>query len=323
MPVLETIGAIAPFAGAGIGAAAQGNANRKNRKFQDKVNKENRQFAVDMYYKQRDDSLADWNMQNHYNSPEQMMNRYRQAGLNPNLIYGKGGDSTASMVRSSQAPQGNAQAPQIQRSGVAEGIQTFQNMKMFQAQTDQIYQNVALAKAEETLKQLSASNMAIKNAYDQNSLELARKLNDSVILKANLDNEYTKLKMDLDVFKNNREEVANSKNIEMTTEQIITEQLKQAQIKLQNATLPLQKQYIQEQINNLKVQSQNLKKEGLIKDFEIKMNQAGIDKNSPWYTKFLNHYLNGGNPLTLDQINEMKKNVGKTPMVPYKIPTRG
>jgi hypothetical protein len=31
-----------------------------------------------------------WKMQNAYNSPKQQMARYNQAGLNPNLIYGKG-----------------------------------------------------------------------------------------------------------------------------------------------------------------------------------------------------------------------------------------
>jgi hypothetical protein len=35
----------------------------------------------------RKNALADWNMQNAYNSPQQQMQRFKEAGLNPNLIY--------------------------------------------------------------------------------------------------------------------------------------------------------------------------------------------------------------------------------------------
>lgn len=38
-----------------------------------------------------------WNMQNMYNTPEQQMKRYLEAGLNPNLIYG-GGSATAGLA---------------------------------------------------------------------------------------------------------------------------------------------------------------------------------------------------------------------------------
>jgi hypothetical protein len=35
----------------------------------------------------RKNALADWNRQNAYNSPAQQMQRFKEAGLNPNLIY--------------------------------------------------------------------------------------------------------------------------------------------------------------------------------------------------------------------------------------------
>jgi hypothetical protein len=293
--------------------------NRELIREQNKLNteEENRRRVQD-----REWALEDLESARHYNDPKQQMNRYRQAGLNPNLIYGKGADSTTMMARGVTSSSVNRPAPQ-NTYNPGQGIQTYLAVKQTQAMTDNVYQQIALAKAEEQLKQLSASNMAIKNAYDQNSLEQARKLNDSVILKANLENQYTQLKMDLDTFKNTREEVAQTKNLEMTTQQIITEQLKQKNLQLQNATLPLQKKYLQEQIDMLQTQEANAKKEGLIKDFEIKMNKAGISKDSPWYTKFLNHTLSGGNPLTLEEINEMKSRTGNAPVMPYKIPTKG
>ena len=68
--------------GTGINAIAQGKMNKKTRQWNEK-----------MYAQQRTDALADWNMQNAYNSPEQQMQRLRDAGLNPNLVYGNGAEA--------------------------------------------------------------------------------------------------------------------------------------------------------------------------------------------------------------------------------------
>jgi hypothetical protein len=53
----------------------------------------------------RKNALADWNRQNAYNNPKQQMQRYKEAGLNPNLIYNQ--QNTAQPVRSTDyvAPQ--------------------------------------------------------------------------------------------------------------------------------------------------------------------------------------------------------------------------
>lgn len=53
---------------------------------------------ADMYNRQRADSISDWKMQNEYNSPLAQMQRYKDAGLNPNLIYGQ--SNVAQPVRS-------------------------------------------------------------------------------------------------------------------------------------------------------------------------------------------------------------------------------
>jgi hypothetical protein len=54
-----------------------------------KTNQRQQDYNAQMYDRQRADALADWNMQNAYNSPSQQMQRFKEAGLNPNLIYGQ------------------------------------------------------------------------------------------------------------------------------------------------------------------------------------------------------------------------------------------
>ena len=90
----------------GFGMAAQRNANIQNMQLAKYQN--NWQTAENEKAYAR--SVEMWNMQNRYNSPTAQMSRLRQAGLNPNLVYGSGvtGNSAGS------APQ--YQPAKIQRA---------------------------------------------------------------------------------------------------------------------------------------------------------------------------------------------------------------
>ena len=68
-----------------LGASLIGNSGAKRR--QNLANKQNIEF---------------WNMQNKYNTPKAQMGRLKDAGLNPNLIYGSGSANTG--VAGSIAP---------------------------------------------------------------------------------------------------------------------------------------------------------------------------------------------------------------------------
>lgn len=57
---------------------------------QSKANREQEAYNTGIMQQQRQWSLQDIAAQNAYNSPAQQMARYKEAGLNPNLIYGEG-----------------------------------------------------------------------------------------------------------------------------------------------------------------------------------------------------------------------------------------
>jgi len=69
-------------AAAGIGALGQ----IVNAAFQSQMNKRMLQYNYQMYKTQRADALSDWARANEYNSPLAQMQRFKDAGLNPNLI---------------------------------------------------------------------------------------------------------------------------------------------------------------------------------------------------------------------------------------------
>lgn len=83
MPVDPITGAAIISGGASLissalGSASSGNMNKKNRKFTAEQNALNRKMSWDM-----------WNSTNAYNTPLAQMARFKEAGLNPHLIYGQ------------------------------------------------------------------------------------------------------------------------------------------------------------------------------------------------------------------------------------------
>lgn len=109
--------------------------NRKNLKFQDKTNKENRAWEQQMYEWSKNDRREDWHTQNEYNAPAQQMQRLREAGLNPNLVYGKGADNTAASIAGGDVSAQSQKAPQLQLgtfdSLASDASDIFQNVLMY------------------------------------------------------------------------------------------------------------------------------------------------------------------------------------------------
>lgn len=120
-PVGAAIAAGAELAGAGINALQQGSANRKNRA-----------FTEYMYNKQVQTNRQFWDAQNQYNSPEAVMNRNREAGLNPNfgLVDGQGG-AAAGSISSPDVGNFRYEAPQS-GAGIAAAGSKIAQYQMFE-----------------------------------------------------------------------------------------------------------------------------------------------------------------------------------------------
>ena len=90
--------------------------------FNKKANKDsaeaNQQFWDYTHGIERSEAIADRDFMNNYNSPEEQMRRYKEAGLNPNLIYGQQNNMPA--VRSSGGTQGTMAPTRIDPSQIGE-----------------------------------------------------------------------------------------------------------------------------------------------------------------------------------------------------------
>lgn len=149
MPIVDGINPSGPQPDAGgggggtdiisaiVGAAAMAYSAYQSRKAGQEANAANRSLAEYGYAQ----DLAQWNRSNEYNSPLAQMQRFSEAGLNPNLIYG-GGAAGAAGNTSTTSPKYNAPTIQPVASGIPgqipQMLMLHQDIQMKQAQIDNV-----------------------------------------------------------------------------------------------------------------------------------------------------------------------------------------
>ena len=127
-------------------------------------------YSREMYDKQRADALADYNMQNAYNSPKQQMARFKEAGLNPNLIYGQ--MSNSPVVRSSSPQSYNPTAPQVdlaQPAGLA--LNAYYDTQLKTAQIDLVKAQADATMKESLIKAVTNDRLQKELPYVTQNLE--------------------------------------------------------------------------------------------------------------------------------------------------------
>lgn len=133
-PILGFLGSAAGQGAANIAASfiSQGMQNRANRRMW-RMERDESRYAADLAYGREMDMLK---YQLDYNSPMAQMQRFKDAGLNPNLIYGQG--SPGNMQSAPPVPvHKSPAAPQVSMMIPAIGSM-LADLKLKEAQTDLI-----------------------------------------------------------------------------------------------------------------------------------------------------------------------------------------
>lgn len=93
---------------------------------------QNKQMAEYQYSK----DLEMWNRQNAYNHPSEQMARYKEAGLNPALMYGSGGSASAGSA--TEMPQYNAPTFDWSKNpiNILNTLSAFQDLRVKKANAD-------------------------------------------------------------------------------------------------------------------------------------------------------------------------------------------
>lgn len=107
----------------------------RNRRAQRKENQRQRDWSREMFDLQNLRDIEFWQMQNAYNDPAAQMQRLKDAGLNPNLVYGNGADAQAGPIATHTAPQPRTAPERYENelAPLADGIFNYLNVKQQQA----------------------------------------------------------------------------------------------------------------------------------------------------------------------------------------------
>lgn len=229
------MGLFSGFAGPAIGAIGSlfqsGQNARVARENTDKTIEANLNLARYQYSK----DLEMWNRANTYNSPQQQMARFQQAGLNPNLIYSQGTSGLSpNALPKYQAP--NVQYNYEPSTNLPQTLSFFQDYQVKQAQIDNLKANEERTRADIVLKGLINQDKTAQNYFNFGG----RDLKDTIGSGGGLWNYDAKQRM-LNTsmkFKMYQEEVAR---------QIVDDQV--LKIRLENQSTGLQNQIAQKNVN--------------------------------------------------------------------------
>jgi len=213
-------------------------------------------------------SLEDWNRQNAYNHPSQQMQRLKEAGLNPNLVYGGGATITAQSVKTPEA-----QVPNIDLQKAPELIGAYQSIKNQQLEYSRIQKAMELQDAQK--KNIEANTLSTLAGTDLKKLDYVSKgiMNQFLpeVQEANLAK--TKIGTQIAVSQNEMEKLMFPNKVDKVLAEI-------ANIKARTEMIPTQKAQL---MQNIKSMQQRMNYFGLTESQKLEtgkiLQESAIIKN--------------------------------------------
>lgn len=273
MPIPLAIGAALIAGGANIASNAINASNTSSN------NEAQRKWNEKMYAQQRADALTDMHYMNQYNSPAAQMMRLKQAGLNPNLVYGNGAaTSQASTPRSSSVESWKPDPIHVDPNIVGNSLQTYQDVRFKEAQTDQLKAQTALTQEQQAnaiVQRLVMSTDAKKKMTETESaqfdLDMKRELAPITIESAStgLAKQQADLQYTLD--ENERKEAMNSVSMKEILSRIVSNRINNAKTE-------------QERKNLIKA-GQILDQDKEWKELDLQLKRLRINPNDPTWLR--------------------------------------
>jgi len=161
MPLGGIISGIGSAVGGAFGYFGQKEANKTNIKLAEQA----RQHDISM-----------WNAQNAYNTPAMQMQRMKEAGLNPNLVYGSGAaQTTAGSPPKAPVPQVDNEMASLAQMSLTPMISLYQDWQVKKAQIDNLE---AETRSKQTMNMLNSlkvlQEQERKPYYNMNAINEAQ-----------------------------------------------------------------------------------------------------------------------------------------------------
>lgn len=265
-----------------INAASNAINNAGSILAQSNLNKRTQKWNEKMYDLQRQHSLADWAMQNEYNSPTAQMARFRDAGLNPNLIYGQ--TNTADAVRSTSVQGWNPRAPQF-NFDPASALAAYYDVQLKEAQIDNLRTANTVATQEALLKAAQTNNIGQQTETSKFQLGVLKETSLEAA-QASIRNVQAQTQMTLD--NNERQKALTSSSLQEAAERILKLRLDQNNSATENV--------------RLRAAIDGLNKDNQLKELDLQLKRNGIQPTDNIFLRVLTQYLDGKLPELLDKV---------------------
>lgn len=278
------------------GADQQAKANALNIASNERINMMNIQNQREMNELARRWALEDWERQNAYNHPLQMMQRFREAGLSPQMALGSGAQSTAAMVRGTQPQPPNLSPSRVEALRMDSNV--FSNtmsligglMSLFSKdkEIDMINARTALLKEQQGLTSASTAEKGLNLDYGRFKLGVAQELRDTTIQTAR--------------DRNRSIQIANEQSLQSFNlrQELLRVQIAKTKQERQNAIADLalkqvvlqykrfeNKEIQPQQLERLKAEIARLKEAGQFLEFDNRLKAEGLSPHDPAWMRIL------------------------------------
>lgn len=267
-----------PFPIALAGPLIQGSSGLMDQINTERVNREQQRYNEKWYNRQLGDNINLWRMQNEYNTPAQQMQRFREAGLNPALMYSQGNPGNAvQLSRPDLAQTQFRTSPQSFGDVGRSTLDSIYDIQLKQAQVDNLRAQNSVIKQDALLKSALTRSTLTGEQQKKFDLDFNTEMRGVSADYAREKNRNLKVQTDYTIDRNVREALMNTSN------------LKEAVSRME--TMKLQRAKTIQEINNIKQQTRILQQDETIKSLEIDLRKAGINPNDPTYIRILGRVL--------------------------------
>ncbi len=145
----------------GLGQLGSALNSKRSWKYAKKAMALQNEYNMQAAQRSFDYSMKAWQLENEYNTPARQMERFKDAGLNPNLVYGSsntGGTLNAPTVHGASLPSVNTNAGHT--FNTLDGVSALQNIIMNKKQSDLIQANI------DSINQKIAESVKRSNLYE-------------------------------------------------------------------------------------------------------------------------------------------------------------
>lgn len=245
-----------------------------------------RRFSREMYGRQYDDSIKFWQLQNAYNSPEQQMQRFRDAGLNPHLIYGQGNPGNAGNIQLPDVTPVDFRAPRFEggRPDVMQNMLAMADLRIKNAQADNLLVQNQVIREEAFYKKF----LGLRTEFDYN---FEKGLEPVSADARRLGNQKMQQDLDLNMNRDAREAAMNASNVQEAAQRMLTMIEQRKSLPLERGRLTVETARSYQEIRRIKESVRQMELDGTLKQLDIDLRKQGINPNDPLWARYVGRFL--------------------------------